>query len=125
MLYVDMAANGEPLKVFVDSGAQMTIMTQPCAEKCNIMRLVDKRVAGMAVGVGSNKILGRIHACELKVPPLTASLLSLSLSPSLSLSVSLSFSLSPSISLPLFLPSSCSLSASVHRQRERCLWLRL
>jgi DNA damage-inducible protein 1 len=68
MLYVDMAANGEPIKVFVDSGAQMTIMTQPCAEKCNLMRLVDKRFAGMAVGVGSSPIIGRIHSCDLKVP---------------------------------------------------------
>jgi DNA damage-inducible protein 1 len=71
MLYVDMAANGEPLKVFVDSGAQMTIMTQTCAEKCNLMRLVDKRFQGMAVGVGSNAIIGRIHHCDLKAraPP--------------------------------------------------------
>ena len=67
MLYVDMTANNEPLKVFVDSGAQMTIMTQTCAEKCNLMRLVDKRWAGMAVGVGQSKIIGRIHACNLKV----------------------------------------------------------
>lgn len=67
MLYVDMAANNEPLKVFVDSGAQMTIMTQTCAEKCNLMRLVDKRFEGIAVGVGQNKIIGRIHACNLKV----------------------------------------------------------
>ena len=67
MLYVDMTANGEPLKVFVDSGAQMTIMTGACAEKCNLMRLVDKRFQGMAVGVGSSKILGRIHTCSLKV----------------------------------------------------------
>ena len=67
MLYVDMTANGEPLKVFVDSGAQMTIMTAACAGKCNLMRLVDTRHAGMAVGVGSSKILGRIHACELRV----------------------------------------------------------
>lgn len=29
------------------------------------MRLVDKRHAGMAMGVGSCKILGKIHAAEL------------------------------------------------------------
>jgi DNA damage-inducible protein 1 len=67
MLYVDMAANGEPLKVFVDSGAQMTIMTAACAEKCHITRLIDKRYEGIAVGVGTSKIIGRIHACDLKV----------------------------------------------------------
>jgi DNA damage-inducible protein 1 len=67
MLYVNMTVNGEPVKAFIDSGAQSTIMTQACAEKCRIMRLVDKRFAGVAVGVGSAKIIGRIHTCSLKV----------------------------------------------------------
>lgn len=46
---------------------QSTIMTTTCAEKCRIMRLVDKRFAGVAVGVGSAKIVGRIHSCALQV----------------------------------------------------------
>lgn len=67
MLYVNMTVNAEPVKAFIDSGAQSTIMTQTCAEKCRIMRLIDKRFAGVAVGVGSAKIIGRIHTCSLKV----------------------------------------------------------
>lgn len=32
-----------------------------------LMRLVDKRYAGTAVGVGSCKILGKIHAVDIEI----------------------------------------------------------
>lgn len=38
--------------------AQMTIMSRSCAERYNLLRLMDRRWAGTAVGVGSAKILG-------------------------------------------------------------------
>ena len=50
MLYINCTINGQPIKGFVDSGAQMTIMSSACARKCDLMRLVDSRFSGMAQG---------------------------------------------------------------------------
>ena len=67
MLYIDIKVHGKAMQAFVDSGAQSTILSKKCAEKLGIMRLADIRFSGQVVGVGTDNIVGRIHAINLEI----------------------------------------------------------
>ncbi len=67
MLFLPCLVNKVPLKMFIDSGAQSTILSLEMAKKCEIDHLIDKRFAGEARGVGTGVILGKIHAAELRI----------------------------------------------------------
>eukprot|EP00033_Pygsuia_biforma_P002360 GCRY01002610.1.p1 GENE.GCRY01002610.1~~GCRY01002610.1.p1 ORF type:complete len:411 (+),score=79.79 GCRY01002610.1:245-1477(+) len=67
MLYIDCSVNNVPVKAFVDSGAQSTIISVKLAKRCNIFHLLDTRFQAVAKGVGVGKILGRIHVAHLRI----------------------------------------------------------
>ena len=72
MLYVMCELNNTPVKAFVDTGAQMTVMTAKCAQRCNLLPAVDPRFKGVAAGVGVARIAGRVHMATLRLSRRTA-----------------------------------------------------
>ena len=42
-------------------------MSEECSKRCGIYDLIDKRFAGIARGVGSGKILGKVHMAQLQL----------------------------------------------------------
>lgn len=67
MLYVCVEINDSPVNALVDSGAQLTIVSVACAERCGLSRLIDRRFHGLVMGVGTNKVIGRIHLTQIKM----------------------------------------------------------
>ena len=67
MLYINMEINGHPVKAFVDSGAQNTIMSTKLAKLTKLDKMVDKRFQGEARGVGVSNIVGKIHSALVKI----------------------------------------------------------
>ena len=66
MLYVKLFVNGHPVSAFVDSGAQATILSPQCAQVCGLTDRIDARWAGVARGVGTAKVLGRIMKAPVR-----------------------------------------------------------
>ncbi|KAK2956282.1 putative DNA damage-inducible protein 1 [Blattamonas nauphoetae] len=67
MLYMQVEVNGRKVTAFIDTGAQSTIMSQRLCEYCGISHLIDRKRAGIAVGVGTAEIIGKVHAVDMKV----------------------------------------------------------
>ena len=67
MLYINAIINEHPVQLFIDTGAETSVISRRCADKCHIMRHVDVDYEGTAVGVGTTKIIGSIHALPVKI----------------------------------------------------------
>ena len=67
MLFINIEINNKKVIALVDTGAQSSFMSADLCRKCNLMSMVDKRFQGVAKGVGSSKILGVIHAAQIKI----------------------------------------------------------
>ena len=70
-LQVMCEVNGYTVPAIIDTGAQISIMSYSCAQRCRINNNIDARYAGRAIGVGSSDILGRINGLSMKIGPIS------------------------------------------------------
>ena len=67
MLFINVEINNKKCAALVDTGAQSTFMSLDLCTRCGLMNLVDKRFQGIARGVGASRIVGVIHAAQIKI----------------------------------------------------------
>ncbi len=67
MINIEGLINDKKVTIFVDTGAEHSIIGYDKAKELGIDYLIDKRHNGIARGVGQQEIIGRIHYVELGV----------------------------------------------------------
>lgn len=67
MLYVPVTINGYTFPLLVDTGAQRTIISPTLVETLKISHLIDRRFLGVAQGVGTGNMEGRIHSIDMDI----------------------------------------------------------
>lgn len=65
MLFITGKVNKFPTEIFVDTGAQVTIISKAFAERSGILKDVDNRYAGIVKGVGTQYSLGKLYMVEV------------------------------------------------------------
>lgn len=67
LLYVPCIINSRMVEMMVDSGSQTSVMSSSMMRQLNLQHRLDKRYQGVAAGVGSASILGRIDNCPVLI----------------------------------------------------------
>jgi len=67
MLYINVEINNFKVSALVDTGAQSSFMSLNFCKKYNLMNMLDTRFSGIARGVGASRIVGVIHAINMKI----------------------------------------------------------
>jgi len=67
MLYVDAIVNGSIMPLFVDTGAQASVMSLKTCKKLGLMTSVDVSQAGVATGVGMTRIHGKLWRVPVQI----------------------------------------------------------
>ena len=62
--------NGCSISAVIDTGAEVSIMSENCARRCQILQDIDTRYSGRAIGVGSTEIIGKINQLPIRIGPI-------------------------------------------------------
>jgi len=67
MLYVSCEIGVHEVEMLVDTGAEMSVISEKLARQLGLLERMDKSVRGMAQGVGQAKILGKVWDVPVKL----------------------------------------------------------
>lgn len=67
LLYVPCIINSRMVEMMVDSGSQTSVISSSMMRQLNLQNRLDTRYQGVAAGVGSASILGRIDNCPVLI----------------------------------------------------------
>lgn len=71
MLHIMSSINGISIPLFVDTGAQISVMPKSIAIACGLEDLIDQRFKGKLTGVGTQKIYGKIFYVDITIDDFT------------------------------------------------------
>jgi len=61
MLYIPCQIEGNYCTAFVDTGAQVSVMSLDMAKKCGLEERIDKQYNGIVKGVGEQQMIGKLY----------------------------------------------------------------
>mmetsp|Transcript_19266 Transcript_19266/g.61191 ORF Transcript_19266/g.61191 Transcript_19266/m.61191 type:complete len:157 (+) Transcript_19266:1-471(+) len=67
MLYVACEIGDVAVEMLVDTGAQMSVISAPLAERLGLMGQLDRSEQGLAAGVGHARILGKLRGIPVQM----------------------------------------------------------
>ena len=67
MLYIKGKINKKEINIFIDTGAQVSVMSLSMARELGVDFLIDHFCEGKLVGVGSKDMSGKIHYLDIQI----------------------------------------------------------
>ena len=67
MLFISGKINDIEIPMFIDTGAAISIMPKSVAIACGLSDLIDQRYQGKLIGVGTQKIYGKVYYVDITI----------------------------------------------------------